>query len=173
MVQSVELLLDAGLDAGVRAEWAALADAGLPSQARHTGASNAPHVTLAIAASVPPDVEAAMHGLGGSMPVPLRLGGLLLFGRGERRILVRAVVPSAELLALHARAAALVDLLPGTSHQLVPGAWTPHVTLARGMPVDRLPDALRALGDVGEPAGTAVAVRRWDGDARRTWRLVG
>ena len=37
MVQSIELLLDDDGDAALRASWAALADAGLPSLADHTG----------------------------------------------------------------------------------------------------------------------------------------
>ena len=54
MVQSVELLLDPDADALIRNQWAQLAAAGLPSQALHTGDSNAPHVTLAARASIDP-----------------------------------------------------------------------------------------------------------------------
>lgn len=36
-------------DAIIRGEWAALADAGLPSQARHRSPTNLPHVTLSVA----------------------------------------------------------------------------------------------------------------------------
>jgi hypothetical protein len=46
VVQTVELLLDEALEAQVLAQWRALADAGLPSQALHTGPANRPHVTL-------------------------------------------------------------------------------------------------------------------------------
>mgnify|MGYP000157915916 CR=1 FL=1 len=48
MVQSAELLLDSGLDTAVRREWAALSDAGLPSQNRHRGESNRPHITVSV-----------------------------------------------------------------------------------------------------------------------------
>jgi len=39
VAQSVELLLDEASDSLVRDQWARLAAAGLPSQARHLGAS--------------------------------------------------------------------------------------------------------------------------------------
>ena len=57
MTQSVELLLDEGLDALVRSDWDALAVAGLPSQGRHRSASNRPHVTLAAMKAVDAALE--------------------------------------------------------------------------------------------------------------------
>ncbi len=53
-LHSVEALLDATTDTAVRKEWAALAEAGLPSQAAHRGPTNAPHVPRAMSAA--PDV---------------------------------------------------------------------------------------------------------------------
>jgi 2'-5' RNA ligase len=206
VVQSVELLLDGGLDAAVRAQWQALADAGLPSQARHTGATNRPHVTLAVHSEPwPATVEAALPDAVGPLPLTLRLGGLVSFGQGGGRyVLARLVVPSAGLLALHARIAAAVDpgravdpdrpgalgalgALGGPDHLGV-GRWTPHVTLARRLDAAAFPAALGALAAGGRAHtcgpdlegrtlvdgvtaldGSGVAVRRWDGDARRAW----
>lgn len=171
MVQSLELLLDDELDAAVRRQWAALASAGLPSQARHTGESNRPHVTLAVASSVPDLVEGRLGVVAEAAPLAVRLGGLLCFPArgGARQVLSRLVVPSAELLAVHARAAALFGDLPGSPANLAAGAWTPHVTLARNLPTERLGAAVAALGQVDDLAGTAVEVRRWDSDTRTTW----
>ncbi|MFK9307191.1 hypothetical protein ACJEJT_24100, partial [Escherichia coli] len=47
-VVSLELVLDEAADAEIRREWTLLDEAGLPSQAQHTGASNRPHITLLV-----------------------------------------------------------------------------------------------------------------------------
>lgn len=173
MVQSVELLLDEESEASVRGRWRALAAAGLPSQARHAGASNAPHVTLAVATSLPGEVEAALPALVGGLPLPVRIGSPILFGR-RRHVLALLVVPSAELLALQAAVAEALDGCAGTSELLQPGRWTPHVTLARNLRTDHVGEALEALRTPGEPLegdGQVVAARRWDGDRRVAWPL--
>ncbi len=173
MVQSVEALLDADLDAAVRRQWRALADAGLPSQARHTGATNAPHVTLAVADALDDRVEAALPDAVSALPLPVLLGAPLVFGRGGRRVLVRLVVPSRALLALHAEVADVVAGSPGVPANVTPDRWTPHVTLACALPTAALPAALDAIAGVGPPddAGSLTAARRWDGDAKRAWLL--
>jgi 2'-5' RNA ligase len=173
VTQSVELLLDDELDAAVRREWVALLAADLPSQGRHTSETNRPHVTLTVAGTVLPYIETALKAeLTGHLPVPVRLGGLLCFaGRGGRYVLARAVVPSTELLELQAACAALFDGLPGLSPQLLPGAWTPHVTLARNLPTEWVGTAFAALGELPELIGAAVTVRRWDSEGRTAWRV--
>ncbi|WP_413354449.1 2'-5' RNA ligase family protein [Microbacterium sp. 1P06AB] len=152
-VVSIELEFDAATERAVRAEWQALADAGLSSLAAHTSPSNAPHVTLLVR----PSVSLASVPLPAAFPVTL--GAVVLFGAGERRVLARSVVPSAELLALHAavhEAAGAGDDAPHTA----PGEWMPHVTLARRIKVT---DLERALPLLGEPiTGTARGLRRWD-----------
>ena len=81
MVQSVEILLDEAAEQVVRGQWVLLADAGLPSQARHTGTTNRPHITLAVARSLDQVQETAVAAaVSGCIPTPLRLGGLLVFG---------------------------------------------------------------------------------------------
>ncbi|HEX2810439.1 MAG TPA: 2'-5' RNA ligase family protein [Kineosporiaceae bacterium] len=179
MVQSVELLLDDELDAAVRAQWQALADAGLPSQARHTGSSNRPHVTLAVTATTWPEpVEARLSDAAASgLPLRVRLGGLIVFGHGPRHVLARLIVPSSGLLALHAAICDVVADAPGGVAHTGPGEWTPHVTLARQLTVRQFPTALASLAGPAarprEPEGVAVAVRRWDGVARREWLIAG
>ncbi|MCR8671256.1 2'-5' RNA ligase family protein [Agrococcus sp. HG114] len=154
-ITSVELLLDPATEAAVRAEWEALAAAGLSSLAGHEAPSNRPHVTLVTRSTGVPHplvVDAPL-------PVPVELGAPLLFGDGDRRVLARAVVPSRALLELHAavaRAAGPGDDLP---HQL-PDRWMPHVTLARRLRVVDLPAALALVGPRIE--GEGVALRRWD-----------
>lgn len=172
-VVSIELLLDEAADARVREEWAALAAAGLSSLGAHTAPSNAPHITLAVRPAMPefalPDEVRAL------LPVPVTLGAPMLFGTGDRRVLVRSVLGGQPLLRLHAALhAALPAALPAAEPDVDaphtrPGEWTPHVTLARRLKLDDLPRALALLGaDI--PAG-AVSMRRWDSAALRVTPL--
>ncbi len=164
-ITSIELLLDADAEAAVRAEWDALAAAGLSSMAPHASPSNRPHVTLlarrggvAHPLALPDD----------ALPLPLMLGAPLLFGDGDRRVLVRSVVPSAALLALHAAVRDAAGAGDDVDH-MAPGTWTPHVTLARRM---RLADLERALPLVGGAiACEGVALRRWDAGTRTVTAL--
>jgi len=164
VIQSLELTLDDAADAAVRAEWHALAAAGLPSQAHHRGASNRPHVTLLVRASLP--VPASVDGI----PLPLLLGSPVVLGAGDRRTLARLVVPSRELLGLHR---ALHDAVgPGDDAPFTtPGEWTPHVTLARRVPLADLGHALALVGG-GIPA-TAIGARHWDPATRTVTEVPG
>ncbi|WP_261163806.1 2'-5' RNA ligase family protein [Microbacterium sp. Marseille-Q6965] len=159
-VISVELLLDAETEAAVRAEWAALAVAGLASLAAHTAPSNRPHITLLVRTELATLDAPAVT----SRPAfEVRLGAPLLFGAGARRVLARSVVPSDELLALHRAVHEAAGPGDDAAHT-APGSWTPHVTLARRL---RTSDIERALGVVGgELHGTARTLRRWDAATR-------
>ena len=167
----MELLLDPGLDAVVRGQWDLLAGSGLPSQARHTGPTNAPHVTLAVAEEMTDDAERALPAAVAALPLPVRLGGLAVFGAPRRRVLARLVVPSRDLLDLHAAVWAAVGRCPGVSEFSRPGQWTPHVTLARGLDDAGVAAALTALATVAAAEGTATTARRWDPYARRAWDI--
>jgi 2'-5' RNA ligase len=168
MTQSVELLLDEAAESRVLAEWRHLLDAGLASQARHTGASNRPHVTLVAGSELDQGAEAAVEHAVSGLPVASRLGGLAVFGR-DPVVLVRMVVVTPALLALH-RAVAVAT---GTGHEknTAVGRWVPHVTLAHRMPLAQLATALKVLSS-DDVLVTFERVRRWDSVARRAW-LVG
>lgn len=177
MTQSVELLLDEESEARVVQHWRSLEEAGLPSQSRHPGETNRPHVTLAAVESVAAEVEDPVAQIcAQALPLEVRLGALALFG-DDPVVLVRLVVLTEELVALHASVA--THLVPAEDSLLAPGRWTPHVTLARRLPVDQLPAALRVLaaasgaadGRQGARARLASA-RRWDGVARQAWLLT-
>lgn len=173
-VHSLELLLDEATDAAVRAGWRRLLDAELPSQARHTGASNRPHITLALADELPVDtVTAVRAAVGRSLPLPLRLGGLLVFA-GPRPVVARLAVASTALLELQAAVvAALKDQAVDPHGQFAPGAWTPHVTLARRLTPEVLGAVLQVAGEEpGDLVGAAVELRQWDMTARVTGTLV-
>lgn len=159
-IVSLELVFDAESDAAIRAEWDALVAADLPSQARHTGASNRPHITLLVRGSLP-HLDPAPFADG--LPLPMTLGAPVLFGAGRSRVIARSVVPSAALLSLHARVHEVVGAGDDVDHTR-PGAWTPHVTLARRVPLDRLGEALDVLAQQAPPERDVVAVgiRRWE-----------
>jgi 2'-5' RNA ligase len=168
-LHSVEAVLDAATDAEVRQEWEALAAAGLPSQAAHTGATNAPHVTLSVATGVPDFVESRIaREVGSLIPVPVRLGPLLVMG-SRRFVLARLVVPTEELLHLHAAVAQAMSAAPEVPEVVRPGRWTPHVTLGRGLGSRQVGDALAVLGRTRPLDGSIDTVRRWDPTARRAW----
>lgn len=170
-VVSLELVFDDETDSAVRAEWDALLRAGLPSQARHRGESNRPHVTILVRAELAPFDAAPLED---AFPLDLRLGAPVLFGRGRNRVIARSVVPTERLLSLHARVHQLAG--PGADvDQTVPGAWTAHVTLARRVPLERLGDALSVLEERGgeDLAARAVGIRRWDAATKTVTELVG
>ncbi|MFC3965864.1 2'-5' RNA ligase family protein [Nocardia jiangsuensis] len=171
MVQSVELLLDAAAESAVRAQWRALAAAGLPSQAAHTGASNRPHITAAVAAELTPEAEAALSELEFE-PFPITLGSPVVFGT-RRLILVRLVIPTRALLALHRRIHVAVGGAPGILQNSEPDSWTPHVTLARRLPPELLGAAVGLIAADGDSPATVVGIRRWDGVRRREWTVRG
>jgi 2'-5' RNA ligase len=184
VTQSVELLLDDEQDAAVRRQWLALQNAGLPSRADQAGEINRPHLTLSIAGQVPAYLETALKAaFTGRVPIPVRLGGLVCFPAAAtsaaagapgaaQQVLARLVVPSSELLELQATCAELFDPLPGTSPRLQPGAWSPHVTLARRLPTAQVSAALAALGRVEESTGAGVEIRRWNSETRTAWLIT-
>lgn len=163
-VVSLELVFDDASDAAVRSEWDALVAADLPSQARHTGESNRPHVTLLVR----PGLSGRdFSSLSAGLPLTLTLGAPLLFGIGRSRVIARSVIPSRALLDLHARVHELAGSGDDAPHSL-PGAWTAHVTLARRVPLERVGEALAVLAEAGEPelVVTATGIRRWDSAAK-------
>lgn len=171
MAQSVELLMDSRTDGAVRDQWAALAAAGLPSPALRGGQSHRPHVTLAARRALDVACEPALAVAMDALPLPLRLGALACFGRGPY-VLVRLVVASRALLDLQAAVTGVLGPDPATDRHFAPGRWTPHVTLARRLPARQVGAAVTVLAAGRDLEGTAVACRRWDGDARREWPVA-
>ncbi|MEU7767190.1 2'-5' RNA ligase family protein [Nocardia sp. NPDC049190] len=169
MVQSVELLLDEAADAEIRRQWQLLAEAGVPSLAAQTAASNRPHITAAVAKQIWPRIERALDEQSVA-PIPVRLGGLVVFG-ARHPILVRLVVPSETLLALHRRIFHAISPCPGIPANVHPDAWTPHITLARRVPAHQIGEAIHAVARDRDFPATVLGIRRWDGDQRREWRV--
>ena len=180
MAHSIELLLDAHTDAAIRAAWQALADAGLPSQVNVKSATNRPHITLLAAERISPDVDVVLRELASQLPLDCVVGAHVVFGGpvfgGPRLTLARLIVPSVELLALHAEVYRLA--LPFVSGQQFahcrPGHWTAHATLGRRLTAIDVGDALGPAEEVAaDLAAEVVALRRWDSDARTDHLLIG
>lgn len=155
-VVSIELLLDPDTEARVRADWDALAAAGLSSLAAHRAPSNRPHITLLVRPAL---ADIRFTDAIAQLPIRVTLAAPIVFRHGDRGVLARRVVPTDELLRLHGAVHEAVPPGPDAAHT-VPGEWTPHVTLARRLRLASLPDALRLVGP--EHAGVGVALRRWD-----------
>ena len=165
MVHSVELLFDSDTEATVRRIWDDLTNAGVRSQASNNATSNRPHVTLAVAEHMDDAVNDALRPMLGLLPLACTIGAPMLFGRGPFT-LVRLMVPSPELLALHARVheACLPHMSPGPLPHADPGQWTPHVTLARRVNRTSWPMRCRCGGCRATGGAAAVALRHWDGN---------
>jgi len=175
MAHSIELLLDAHSDAAVRAQWQALADAGLPSHLRVTSATNRPHITLVAAQRISPGADEPLRGLASRLPLECVIGAPLVLG-GPRLTLARLIVPSAALLDLHAEVyqLALPHITGEPFAHCSPGHWTPHATLGRRYTAEQIGPALATVADnAAALAARVVGLRRWDSDERVDHLLVG
>ncbi|KZS85137.1 2'-5' RNA ligase family protein [Mycobacterium persicum] len=163
MVHSIELVFDPDTEAAVRRIWAELAAAGIPSQAP----ASRPHVTLAVADHIDSDVDALLRPVAGKLPLNCAIGAPVLFGRANV-VFTRLVVPTSELLALHAEVhrVCLPHTAPAPMSNSLPGHWTAHVTLARRVGGGQLGRALRIAGRPAQLNGSFAGLRRWEGNKR-------
>ncbi|OBI38308.1 2'-5' RNA ligase family protein [Mycobacterium colombiense] len=163
MVHSIELVFDRHTESAVRNIWEALAGAGIPSQAP----ASRPHVTLAVAEGIAPDVDELLSPLTERLPLRCLIGAPVLFGRASA-VFARLVVPTGELLALHAQVHRVCGpyLSPGPMPNSLPGQWTAHVTMARRVGGAHLGRALRIAGRPAQIDGSFAGLRRWDGNKK-------
>ncbi|ORA80460.1 2'-5' RNA ligase family protein [Mycobacterium malmoense] len=163
MVHSIELVFDPDTEATIRHIWEMLAAAGIPSQAP----ASRPHVTLTVAESIAADVDELLSPLSRWLPPPCAIGAPVLFGRANV-VFARLVVPTSELLSLHAEVhrVCLPHLVAGPMPNSLPGQWTAHVTLARRVGGNQLGRALRIAARPSRIDGRFAGLRRWDGDRR-------
>ena len=163
MVHSIELVFDRDTEAAIRRIWDDLAGAGIPSQAP----ASRPHVTLAVAESISAEVDGLLSPVSERIPLDCAVGAPVLFGRTSA-VFARLIVPTAELLSLHAEVHRLCGpyLLPAPMPNSLPGQWTAHVTLARRVGGAQLGRALRIAGRPPQLKGRFACLRRWDGNKR-------
>ncbi len=169
MVHSVELIFDPDTETAVRRIWDDLREAGIPSQAP----ASRPHTTLTVAERIDPEVDALLASLLPRFPFTCRLGAPLFFGRAKA-VLARLLVPTIELLDVHARVhrMCLPHLHPGPMPNALPGEWTAHVTMARRVVPAQMGRAVRIAGKPSEIAGSVIGLRRWDGNARSEYPIT-
>ena len=106
----------------------------------------------------------------GAMPDRDAESSEVVFG-GKQMVLARSVIPSRALLHLHREIAEATVGSTALPAHVEPGAWTPHVTLARRVEPARLGEAIALLGtDVIQ--GRCGAIRRWDGEQKTEWLLT-
>jgi 2'-5' RNA ligase superfamily len=168
MVHSIELVFDRDTEAAVRRIWGELAAVGIPSQAP----ASRPHATMVVAERIAADVDALLVPVSHRLPMDCVVGAPLLFGRAKV-VLARLVVPTSELLALHAEVhrLCLPYVLPAPMPNCLPGQWTAHVTLARRVGGAQLGRALRVAGRPSEIHGSIAGLRRWDGTKRAEYPI--
>jgi hypothetical protein len=168
MAHSVELLFDADTEAALRRIWDELAGADMPARAP----AGRPHVTLAVAERIMPDVDQLLAPVAQRLPLACTVGAPLLFGRSYA-VLARLIVPTAELLALHAEVHQICApyLLPGPMPHSLPGQWTAHATVARRVGGPQLEQAVQVAGEPPEIHGALAGLRRWDGTERVEYPL--
>lgn len=131
MPYAVTLRLGVAAAEPVEAMWRALAEAGLHDGALALGYP--PHLTLSIQPDTadPDRLRAAAAQCAQAWTAErLRFCGFGVFAAPEPVLFLAPVVTEA-LLAGHAALAAALADLPGDPHYR-PGAWVPHVTLAKG-----------------------------------------
>jgi len=147
MAHSVELLFDPDTEATLRRIWDDLAAADLGSRVP----AGRPHVTVAAAERIAPDVNALLRPVAQQLPLECDVGAPLLFGQSNA-VLARLIVPTAALLALHADVHRICGphLLPDPLPHSLPGQWTAHVTLARRIEGAQLGPVLRIAGRVSD-----------------------
>ncbi|MBD8506335.1 2'-5' RNA ligase family protein [Hoyosella sp. G463] len=168
MVQSVELLLDPGLDAAVRADWEALSSTGIRALRPH----HRPHITIGVASEIYPRIDKALARALATLPIPVTLGGLLVFGTG-RVVIARAITVSPELVEAHRAVWSAMRDCPGQPRHTAPGEWTPHATLAKRVPIADCATAIGTVARRHDLHGHIVAARRWDGEEHRDWLIAG
>jgi len=168
MVHSIELVFDRDTEAAVRRIWTDLAAAGIPSQAP----ASRPHVSLVVADAIAAEVDTLLEAVSKRMPLSCVVGAPLVFGRAKV-VLARLVVPTADLLTVHAEVYRLcgLHLQPQPMANCIPGQWTPHVTLARRVGGAALGRAMRVAGKPAQIDGSFSALRRWDGNTKTEYVL--
>ncbi|MEU7428245.1 2'-5' RNA ligase family protein [Streptomyces sp. NPDC040750] len=132
-MRTVELLLDEAAELAVRQAWRRLADAGLPSQARHRSPTNSPHLTLAACPELTAPIRWELAEAAAALPLPVRFTGVIRFER-PTSVLAWALDLDSALAALHRRVweAVASDSPPETLNPFhAPARWSPHITLGR------------------------------------------
>jgi 2'-5' RNA ligase len=138
---ALEMGLDPGADRAIRELWSRLEQLGVPSLEGHVP-SIRPHLSLTVTDDADGlrkhAPELALHGV----ETEIEMAAVSLFP-ADRPVLVLAVAPAPELVALHERISAALEVA-GVAiwPHYRPGTWLPHCTLSMGVPAGALGQAL-------------------------------
>lgn len=166
MPHSIEILLDSDTESTIRDQWHILEESGLPNSGQIRGGTVRPHCTLLAATAISSGADGALATTAQRLPFSVRIGGALVFPSGNRFILARSVLPSTELLSVHATMFRLAgDHVDGPAQHGAPGEWTPHITLGRRLTAQQVATALDVLS-WARIDGRASSLRRWDSDEK-------
>jgi len=140
----VETYFDAAIDAPVRALWDRLNEAGVSDSNLRN--NSRPHLTMGTTESLDADAFVREMAQVAQAPAfPIRLHALGAF-TDVRPVVFLAPTPSLELLKLHRDLCAAVERCGGSVIGMhAPGNWIPHVSLARRLRPEQLPEAVAAL----------------------------
>lgn len=173
MAHSIEILPDPDTESLIREQWSRLEAAGIPNAGRVRADTNRPHCTVVAGSSISPAADSALATVAQRLPFGLRVGGAVIFPAGHKFTLARSVVPSSELLAVHATIVRLTaDHVDGLPTHCRPAQWTPHITLGLRLTADEVAAALDLL-TWEAVVGRATDLRRWDGDAKTDVVVAG
>src|SRR5437764_7434544 len=101
MAQGLAFLFDDAADDAVRTLWSRLDQAGIPSLATHTHGRHRPHVTFAMAGTIPQPAREALRADLARLSIPaLWLHTLGAFSSVDTVLMLSAVVDT-EVLAVH------------------------------------------------------------------------
>ncbi len=147
MVAALELYLDPHSTRRIRVLWDALESEGVQSMRSLLERRHRPHVSLAVARRLDPELVA--HALTDVVVAPpLRLS-FQHAGQFVGRVLWLGPTPTAQLLAhqadIHAR---LVAAGVALSEEYQPGRWVPHCTLSMRVPNSLMMAAVRRCLEV-------------------------
>jgi 2'-5' RNA ligase len=142
VVAAIELYLDVDATRRVRRLWQSLEDDGIPTLASLLNERHRPHVSLAAARRLEPEVVA--EALDGLVVWPGLTLDLDFVGQFVGRVLWLGVTPTEELLSRHR---AVHDRLAGRGvevwEQYQPGRWVPHCTISMRVPNPMMATAVR------------------------------
>ena len=148
---AVALFMDAGSSDAIRAAWRMVGATGLARSMDEGDAT--PHLTLAICERL--DVDAAARALAGfaaeRAALPVMFSTVGAFPTDPTAVYL-APEPSSELLAAHRRVHdALTPLGEDFWRYYLPGLWSPHCTLAEGVPGRTVPKVIDACSGLTLP----------------------
>lgn len=143
MAVVVDVTFDKRADNTIRRLWRSLAGHGF-DVSRQT--ADRPHLTMFVASDGDPTAIGNRLAEVEWVDIPRVEFGSVGYFRDPGRVLYLAATPTAEILDLHAQIWRIVtSLAPTQSPYYQPRMWTPHCTLALGVPTSDLGKAVEAL----------------------------